>query len=296
MKKKLLITGCMGQLGRAVNRMYEGNDEYELINSDVQPQTTEDATVRRTDITDVDAVLRFAREVRPYAIVNCAAYTAVDACEKNKALAFGINAVGARNLAIAARETGAKLVHISTDYVFEGRNRETPYTEFDAVCPQSAYGRTKLAGEEFVKQFADRFFILRTAWLYGEGKNFVRTMLALSETHDELSVVCDQVGSPTSAAELARAIGRLLPTENYGTFHATCEGSCSWADFAEKIFALAGKKTRVRRVTTEEYKRMQPGQADRPLYSILENYMLKQTTDFMFADWKEALREYISVR
>jgi dTDP-4-dehydrorhamnose reductase len=151
------------------------------------------------------------------------------------------------------------------------------------------YGKTKLAGENFVKEFAKDYFILRTAWLYGDGKNFVKTMLRLSETNDEVRVVGDQVGTPTSTKELAKAIDVLLPTENYGLFHATCEGSCSWAQFTEEIFRQTGKTTKVTPITTAEYNAPAP----RPAYSILENYMFKLTTDFMFADWHDALSEYL---
>ena len=179
-------------------------------------------------------------------------------------------------------------MHISTDYVFEG-NAHEPYTEFDEVHPVSAYGKTKLEGERFVQQFAERYFILRTAWLYGEGNNFAKTMLRLAESHDEVRVVCDQFGSPTSAAELAKVMHRLEPTENYGLFHATCEGSCSWADFAGEIFRLAGKTTKVTRVTTEEY----GSTTKRPAYSVLDNYMLRLTTGARMADWKDALRAYL---
>ncbi len=276
--KKIIVTGCNGQLGRAVNLEYAGSAEYELVNTDVG----------ELDITKIDEVTGFVREVKPYAIINCAAYTAVEACEKEEDLAFRINAVGARNLSIAANETGAKLMHISTDYVFDG-NGTRPYRETDPTGPQGAYGRTKLAGEEFVKEFSDRHFILRTAWLYGDGKNFVKTMLGLSETHDKVRVVRDQVGSPTSATELAKAVAYLLPTENYGLFHATCEGDCSWAQFTEEIFRLAGKKTVVEAITSEEY----GAAVKRPPYSILENYMFKMTTDFMFADWHDAIAAYL---
>ncbi len=276
--KKIMITGCGGQLGHAMNRYYEASTEYECVNTDVG----------ELDITDVDAVLSFAREVKPYAIVNCAAYTDVNKCESEKDLAFRINAIGPRNLAIAASQTGAKLIQISTDYVFPGtENREL--NEFDATGPVSAYGTGKLAGEQFVREFADRYFIIRTAWLYGEGKNFVRTMLKLSETNDKVRVVKDQIGNPTSAKELAAAIAYLLPTDNYGLFHGTCEGSCSWAEFTSEIFRLAGKSTQVEYITTAEY----PTPAKRPAYSMLDNYMLRMTTDFRFAHWKDAIAEYI---
>lgn len=276
--KKVIVTGANGQLGRAINKLYAGSTEYELINTDVG----------ELDITNVDRVMEFVREIRPYAIINCAAYTAVEACEKEEDLAFRINAIGPRNLSIAATETGAKLMHVSTDYVFDG-NGCRPYVETDPAGPQGAYGRTKLAGENFVKEFSYRHYIVRTAWLYGDGKNFVKTMLRLSETNDKVRVVKDQVGSPTSADELAKAIAYLLPTENYGLFHGTCEGDCSWAQFTEEIFRLAGRSTVVEPITSKEY----GAAVKRPAYSILENYMLKMTTDFMFSDWHDAIAEYL---
>lgn len=281
--KKILVTGCNGQLGREINRIYQGSSEYEIFNTDV---ACDHAT--KLDITNIDQVLELAREVKPYAIINCAAHTGVDACETDQDNAYRINAIGPRNLSIAATETGAKIVHISTDYVFAG-NAKKPYVEFDRPDPQGMYGATKLAGEKFVQQFAKDFFIIRTAWLYGDGKNFVKTMLRLSETNDEVRVVGDQFGTPTSTTELAKAIRVLLPTENYGLFHGTCEGSCNWADFAKEIFRLAGKDTKVKDITTAEY----PTPAVRPAYSVLENYMFKLTTDFQFAQWQDAAAEYV---
>lgn len=283
--KKILVTGCNGQLGRAINQEYA--NEAEFINTDVQAGEG----VTALDITRVDDVLALVRETKPHVIINCAAHTAVDLCEQQWDSAYRINAIGARNLSIAATETDAKLVHVSTDYVFDG-NGSRPYTEFDTPNPVSAYGKTKLEGENFVKAFAKKYFILRTAWLYGDGKNFVKTMLRLAENHDKITVVNDQVGCPTSAGELARMIHFLEPTENYGLFHAVCEGSCSWADLAEETFKLTGKDTVVERVTTEEYRRMNPNQAPRPEYSILDDYMIKLTSDFRMADWKTALKAY----
>lgn len=276
--KKIIVTGCNGQLGRAVNEFYKNDPEISFVNTDVD----------ELDITDIDAVLKLVREVQPYAIINCAAFTAVDACETQYEKAFAINAIGPRNLAIAARETGAKLMHISTDYVFDGKGTK-PYVETDATAPASAYGSTKLAGEKFVEQFAEKYFILRTAWLYGDGKNFAKTMLKLAETHDVVRVVNDQFGSPTSTVELTKAIAALLFTDNYGIFHATCEGSCSWADFAAEIFRLTGKQTKVEGISTEEYGSVTP----RPLYSVLDNRMFRLTTDFTFADWHDAIAVYL---
>lgn len=284
--KKIIVTGSNGQLGRAINTLYGNDTDYELINTDFGiPQITD------LDITDLDSVIRLCREVKPYAIINCAAHTNVDACEVQIDAAHRINAIGPRNLAIAASETGAKLVHISTDYVFAGDGSK-PYTEFDSPAPKAMYGITKLAGENFVKQFADHFFIIRTAWLYGDGKNFVGTMLRLAENHNNITVVNDQVGSPTSADELAKAVKSLIPTENYGLFHGTCEGQCSWADFAKEIFRLAGKDTVVTPVTSKQYKEMNPASADRPHYSVLENYMFKLTGGYSFAPWEKAIAAY----
>lgn len=285
--KKILVTGCNGQLGRAIRKEY-AKDEVEFINTDV----VEGEGVVSLDITDVDAVLKLVRETKPDVIINCAAHTNVDKCEEQWDLAYKINAIGPRNLSIAATEQNAKMIHVSTDYVFEG-NGTRPYTEFDDPNPVSAYGKTKLEGERFVKQFAAKHFILRTAWLYGDGKNFVKTMLALSENHDEISVVCDQKGSPTSAVELAKMIHYLEPTDNYGLFHATCEGDTNWADFTEEIFRKAGKNTKVNHVTSQQYAEMNPASAKRPAYSILENYMIKLTSDYRMADWHDALDVYL---
>ena len=165
--------------------------------------------------------------------------------------------------------------------------------EANGGLQERAWRQAKIAGEKFVEQFADHFFTVRTAWLYGDGKNFVKTMLSLSEKMDEISVVKDQQGTPTSAKELAKAICYLFPTDNYGTFHGTCEGNTNWADFTEEIFRIAGKSTKVNHVTTQEYLAKNPQAAPRPAYSILENYMLKLTSDYMFADWHDAIEEYL---
>ncbi len=284
--KKILVTGCNGQLGRAIRKEYEG--EADFINTDV----IDAEGITKLDITNVAETVGLVRETKPDVIINCAAATNVDGCEKDWDFAYKVNAIGPRNLAIAATETGAKLVHVSTDYVFPGTN-PNPLTEFDEPGPISAYGKTKYEGERFVEQFAQRYFMLRTAWLYGDGKNFVKTMLSLSETHEELSVVADQFGSPTSASELAKMIHFLEPTDNYGLFHATCEGQTNWAEFTEEIMRLAGKKTKVNHLTSAQYKELNPASADRPAFSILENYMLKLTSDYRMADWHDAIEVYM---
>lgn len=281
--KKIIVTGCNGQLGRAINKIYQDSREYECVNTDVA----------ELDITDIGEVDRFVAQVQPYAIVNCAAHTNVNGCETDVDNAYKINAIGPRNLSIAAARYHARLMHISTDYVFDG-DTDTPYTEFDAPCPKAVYGKTKLAGERFVREFAREYFIIRTAWLYGDGKNFVKTMLRLAEDHDRVTVVGDQFGSPTSADELARAIAYLLPTDNFGLFHGTCEGMTNWADFTREIYRLAGVPTQVETVTTEEYGRNAKGVvAPRPAYSVLDNYMLRLTTDHTFANWEDAVAEYL---
>ena len=280
---KIMVTGCNGQLGHAIKQVYENDTNTQILGTDVPD----------LDITDLKAVRAYVRENAPDAIINCAAATNVDGCEKDTDLAYRINAIGPRNLAIAATENDIPLVHISTDYVFPG-DGSRPYIEFDETAPKSAYGRTKLAGERFVQQFSKRWYIVRTAWLYGEGKNFVRTMLSLAEKNDTIGVVDDQVGNPTSALELARAIKALLPTDQYGIYHGTCEGICSWADFTEEIFRLKGVSTKVEHISSEEYKRRFPASADRPAYSALDNYLFRLNLDYRFADWKDALKEYLA--
>ena len=286
--KKIIVTGCNGQLGRQVNKKYAGNTDIELVNTDIFKAEG----IRTLDISNIDNVMELIKEVQPYAIINCAAHTNVDGCESDVDNAYRINAIGPRNLAIAAEEVKAKMFHISTDYVFAG-DADKPYIEFDTPNPKSMYGSTKLAGENFVKEFSDRHFIVRTAWLYGDGKNFVKTMLRLSENNDTVNVVSDQIGSPTSTAVLADIIDTLIFTDNYGTFHGTCEGVCSWADFTEEIFRLAGKATKVNHISSDEYAAMFPQAAKRPAYSVLENYMLKLTTDYIADDWRKAIKEYL---
>ena len=281
--KKIIVTGCNGQLGRAINKIYQNSTEYECVNTDVA----------ELDITQIEAVDKFVSEVKPYAIINCAAHTNVNACETDVDNAYKINAIGPRNLSIAASRVHAKLMHISTDYVFDG-HASPPYTEFDATAPKTVYGKTKLAGEYFVKEFSKEYFIVRTAWLYGDGKNFVKTMLGLAKNHDKVTVVGDQFGSPTSADELAGMIAHLLPTDNFGVFHGTCEGVTNWADFTRAFYGLAGISTVVETVTTEEYDKNTTGiVAPRPAYSVLDNYMLRLTTDYRFADWEKAIADYI---
>lgn len=274
---KILITGANGQLGREIQKQYK-DTSAELILTDVKD----------LDITDTKAVYEMVEDKKPNIIINCAAHTQVDKCEEQWDLAYKINAIGPKNLAEAAYRVGAEIVQVSTDYVFDGEATE-PITEFDTPNPKSAYGKTKLEGEKFVKELNPKHYIVRTAWLYGDGNNFIKTMLKLSETHKELKVVNDQVGTPTSTVDLARVIKNLVENKNYGTFHCTCKGICSWYDFAKEIFRQKGLDIKVNPCTTEEF----PRPAKRPKYSVLRNYMLELTTGDITRDWKESLKEYL---
>lgn len=276
---KILITGANGQLGLELQlQLQQSNEKYKVIPTDY---TT-------LDITNLNQVKAKLLLERPNVVINCAAHTAVDKCEEDIEKAYKINAIGPKNLAMVCDEIGAKLVQVSTDYVFSGKNPE-PRREDDVTNPQSVYGASKLLGEEYVKTFCKKYFIVRTAWLYGEGNNFVRTMLKLAETNKEINVVGDQFGSPTSTKDLAKVIIELMDTEYYGTFHGTCEGQCSWYDFACKIFEIRGVDIKVNKVTSEEFIRP----AKRPKYSILDNFMLKLYGMNSFRSWEEALEEYL---
>ena len=272
---KILVTGANGQLGREVARQGVG---HELVLTDYDT----------LDITDSKAVASFMREIKPEAVVHCAAYTNVDGAEADFDGAFRVNVIGAQNVAAGCLETGAKMVYVSTDYVFNGQS-EKPYREFDVTNPQSVYGVTKLQGEQLVKEILGRHYILRTAWLYGDGNNFVRTMLRLAENNDTLRVVHDQIGTPTSTVELAKAVFKLLASDAYGTYHGTCQGQCSWYEFACEIFRQASKEVKVIPVTTDEF----PRPAKRPAHSVLDNYMLRMTVGDPMSTWQEALQEYL---
>ncbi|MEQ8198600.1 MAG: dTDP-4-dehydrorhamnose reductase, partial [Clostridiaceae bacterium] len=247
------------------------------------------ADVMELDISDFIAVKKYFSEVKPDLVINCAAYTNVDGCESNEDTAFRINALGPRNLALASEEIGAKLIHVSTDYVFNGEG-SVPFREYDLPQPVSVYGKTKLSGENYVRELSSRYFIVRTAWLYGyEGKNFVYTIMRVGKEKGVLTVVDDQRGNPTNAEDLAHHLLKLGVTEEFGTYHCTGKGECSWFDFASKIIELSGIQCTVKPVTSAEYE----SAARRPAFSSLDNMMLRCTVGDEMRQWEEALRMFI---
>ena len=279
---KILITGANGMLAKSVRKRLEGN---EIICTDVED----------LDITNEEEVSRKVTEIKPEYIINCAAYTAVDKAETAGEIVEKINADGPKNLAKAAKENDCVLVHISTDYVFGGDlDVEKDYKEDDPKLPVTAYGITKLHGEEYIEQNTDKYYIFRTAWLYGDGNNFVRTMLKLGETKDEISVVNDQHGSPTYAEDLANIITEAIEKKiPYGIYHATNEGYTTWYDFTKAIFEYAGILCKVNPVTTEKYiEMMKITQAKRPKNSQLSKQKLKEQ-NIEVPKWEDALKRYL---
>ncbi|MBQ5317236.1 MAG: dTDP-4-dehydrorhamnose reductase [Oscillospiraceae bacterium] len=290
---KILITGGKGQLGTELAKCFErgyteiGTPEVLKGTNEVRP-----IDIDELDITDLSQVRALMRSGGYDAVINCAAYTNVDGCETHRDDAFKVNAIGPRNLAMVCEETGAKLIHVSTDYVFSG-NASAPQTECDIPAPKSAYGSTKYMGERYVREFCSRSFIVRTAWLYGYyGKNFVKTIMNAARKYGALTVVDDQIGNPTNAADLAHHIIKLLDTEEYGIYHGTGTGICSWYDFASEIVRLAGIDAKVSPCTSAQYAADHPAAADRPAYSALDNMMFRVTVGDEFRPWQEALTEF----
>ena len=275
----ILVTGANGQLGSEMQRL-----------GAVSPNNYIFTDAAELDVTDAGAVRRAAEQTRAEAIVNCAAYTDVERAEENEAAADLLNRLAPANLAAAAAATGATLIHISTDYVFDGR-AHTPYTEQAPTTPLSVYGRTKLAGEQAVEASGCSYLILRTAWLYSEyGNNFLKTMLHLTSERETLRVVFDQVGTPTYAGDLALALFSIIESERYagneGVYHFTDEGVCSWYDFATEIAAAAGHdKCRIIPCHTSEF----PTKATRPAYSVLDKTKFKETFRMDIPHWREAM-------
>ena len=273
----ILVVGANGMLGR---------DMLALIGD-----TARGVDIDEIDITSLESTERIIRTLKPEAVINCAAYTDVDGCETSAEKAMQVNGEGVAHLAMATREIGARLVHVSTDYVFDG-GKGSPYVEDDAPCPLGVYGESKLAGE-LNAAFNPDHLIVRTQWLYGlHGKNFVETMLRLAVEKDEIAVVDDQVGSPTWTVDLSQAILALLKTGGRGIYHAANSGFCSWNEFARAIFEEAGLSVKVRGMTTDELNRP----ARRPLYSTLDCSKLEQDAGFRPQPWRSALKTYLQLR
>ena len=286
---KILITGSNGMLAtQVITDLERGYTELGEVPAALKGAQLLLADVDTLDITDKAAVESFMEENRPDVVINCAAYTNVDGCESNQDTAFMVNAIGSRNLAMGCENIGAKLVHVSTDYVFRG-DEPTPRREYDMPWPISAYGKTKFAGEEFVRQYCKKSFIVRTAWLYGyNGKNFVKTMVWLAKEKGGAKVVNDQHGNPTNAADLSHHLLKIAASEEYGTYHCTGNGECTWYEFAAEIARLAGYEGVMSPCTSEEF----PTPTKRPAYSSLDNMMLRVTVGDEMRHWKDALRAY----
>ncbi|MBM3118913.1 MAG: dTDP-4-dehydrorhamnose reductase [Chloroflexi bacterium] len=281
---KVAVIGASGQLGSDLCKQLDAADLVSLTHSNIE-------------ITSLDSVRDSFQKYRPDIIINTAAFHRVDDCEADPDKTFRVNALGARNVAVVAQKLGAKLVHLSTDYIFGGEDepRTIPYTEFDTPVPPNVYGRAKLAGEDFVRHLCPRHFIVRVSGLFGvagssgKGGNFVETMLKLAKERDELRVVNDQVFSPTYTKDLAGKIAQLITTEYYGIFHITNRGSCSWYEFTKEILRLAGLKTPVTPITSDQF----PQKAKRPNYSVLDNYHLRLLGMDDMRPWQEALKDYL---
>lgn len=274
---KVLITGAEGMLGHDITRVLK--DKHQLI-----PTTLADL-----DICDSYKTAELLAFQAPDCVINCAAYTNVDGCETDADAAFAANADGVKNLAFACRQSGAKLIHVSTDYVFDGTG-QSPYVEDNTVNPLSVYGQSKLAGERFVQEIFDNYAIIRTEWLYGRnGKHFVGKIMELAGERDTIEVVDDQTGTPTCTADLALAIEALLAVPARGIYHVTNAGSCSWYVFAKKILAIAGSQTRVLPISSERLARP----ARRPAYSVLNCSKFMKETGHVLLPWEQALKSYM---
>jgi dTDP-4-dehydrorhamnose reductase len=273
----IAVTGASGQLGQALRYVAGKFPELQL----------HFATSSEADITDSQSIANFFDRINPDACINAAAYTAVDKAESEPEKAYAINVTGVANLANACKERNMLLVHISTDFVFDG-TKNSPYTETDSTNPQSVYGKTKLQGEDEVRSLLDRHYIVRTSWVYSQfGNNFMKTMLRIAAERDAISVVNDQKGSPTNACDLAQALLTILQsnTEKFGTYHYSNEGECTWYDFAKKIFEINQVAVTVNPIPTAAY----PTPACRPAYSVLDKTLIKRSFGLIVRDWKEGL-------
>ena len=280
---RVAITGANGQLGSDLVKAFdaEGHEPIGLTHADIE-------------IANLDSVLGCLRDIRPTVVVNTAAMHHVEHCERQPEQAFAVNALGARNLAMAAHELGAVLIHVSTDYVFDGE-AGIPYEERDLPRPLNVYGNSKLAGEYFVSTMLERYYVLRTSAIYGtnpcraKGRNFIELMLKLASERNEVRVVDDEFVTPTATADLANQIVALSSRDCYGLYHATSEGSCSWFEFAQVIFAATGTKVTLKPAAPGEF----PAKVPRPKYSVLENRGLKEQGINVFRTWQEGLAQYL---
>jgi dTDP-4-dehydrorhamnose reductase len=284
---RVVVIGADGQLGTDVVRAFADNGDT------VSPLTHADI-----ELSSMDSLSSRLRELRPELVVNTAAMHHVEKCELEPDKAFGVNGIGARNLAVVSRELGAVLMHVSTDYVFDGA-KQTPYEEQDAPRPLNVYGNTKLAGEYFVRSTTEKHFVLRTSAIYGRspcrakgGLNFIELMLKLAKERGEVKVVDSEFVTPTPTPEIARQMVALSRCDAYGLYHATAEGSCSWHEFAREIFDLTGTKVSLKIAGPNEF----PAKVPRPKYSVLENRALKSRGLNLFTSWQDGLRQYLGTR
>ncbi len=277
--ERIWIAGAQGQVGSAFAQLLD-TVELEVLLTDKSD----------VDVTNMDEVRKYAEMNRPDVIINCTGIGGIEYCQQHSDLAYKVNAIGARNLSVAARSVHGKMVQLSTDDIFDGKAAES-YNEFSIPTPVSIYGKSKLAGEEFVKTIAPRYLIIRSSWVYGKGENFVTWLLQEAKKSKEIFVAEDQFGSPTSANELAEAIYRLLMEDAYGLYHVVCQGVCSRREFAEKILALAGESSKI--VPVSGAKKAEDG---RPAYAVLDNLMLRLEGMELPKNWEEALNEYMMER
>lgn len=276
---KVLVTGFKGQLGFDVVK------RLEKLNIECKGVDIEDF-----NLLDEKGVSDYIKDYSPAAVIHCAAYTAVDKAEDNVEACRAVNFTGTKNITAVCQKLGIKLMYISTDYVFDGEG-ETPFEVNSKTAPIGIYGLTKLEGEETVRQLVDKHFIVRISWVFGiNGNNFIKTMLRLAAERDELSVVADQIGSPTYTFDLAILLCDMIQTEKYGTYHATNEGYCSWFEFACEIFKQAGVTIKVKPVTTEEY----PTRAKRPKNSRLSKKSLDDAGFNRLPDWQDAVKRFLA--
>ena len=282
---KIAVIGANGQLGSDAVAAFRSNGD------EVAPLTHSEI-----ELQDIGSVSRCLEAIGPEVIVNTAAMHHVENCEREPEKAFAVNGLGTRNLALAARDLGAALMHVSTDYVFDGAKR-VPYEESDAPSPLNAYGNTKLSGEYFVRSTLDKHFVMRTSAIYGHspcrakgGLNFIDLMLKLAKERGHVRVVDSEFITPTSTSEISRQMVALSHSESYGLYHATAEGSCSWHEFAKEIFALTNTEVNLEIAGPNEF----PAKVARPKYSVLENRELKTRELNIFKPWQDGVREYLS--